>query len=75
MRNTGYESSSLDDDEQEDAEMQVEDEATADRAPDAVPMTAHQQDQPAAMQQGPVVDEDGFQTVQKVTRRRAVCTH
>ena len=75
MCNMGYESSSSDDDEQEDADMQVEDEATADRAPDAVRMTAHQQDQPAEMQQGPVIDEEGFQTVQKVTRRRAVCTH
>ena len=75
MCNVGYEPSSSDDDEQEDADMQVEDEATADGAPDAVPITTHQQDQPAAMQQGPVIDEDGFQTVQKVTRRRAVRTH
>lgn len=75
MCNVGYESSSSDDDEQEDADMQVEGEAMEDCAPDAVPMIAHQQDQPATTQQGHVIDEDGFQTVQKVTRRRAVRTH
>ena len=74
MCNVCYESSSLDDDKQE-GDMQVEDEAMDDRPPYAITMTAHKQDQPTAMQHGPVIDEDGFQTVQKVTRRRAVRIH
>ena len=75
MYNMGLESSSSDDDEQGHADMQLEDEAMGDHAPKAVPMTARQQDRPGAVQQGRVIDEEGFQTVQKVTRRRAVHTH
>jgi len=44
-------------------------------APDAVPFTAQHQGPPMTMQRAPVIDEDGFQTVQKPTRRRAVQTH
>lgn len=59
------------DDDQGDTQMQQED-----QSPDAVPMTTqHQQDDQAVRVQQPVIDEDGFQTVQKPSRRRAMQTH
>jgi len=68
-------SSSSDDDEQGVAHMQGADQAMEEDAPDAVPFTAQHQGPPMTMQRAPVIDEDGFQTVQKPTRRRAVQTH
>ena len=59
------------DDDQGDSQIQQED-----QSPDAVPMTTqHQQDDQAVRVQQPVIDEDGFQTVQKPSRRRAMQTH
>ena len=71
----GDDSSSSDDDEQGVACMQGAEHAMEEDAPDAVPITAQRQGLPAIMQQGPVIDQDGFQTVRKPTRRRAVQTH
>ena len=67
--------SSSDDDEQGVACMQGAEQGMEEDAPDAVPLTAQHQGLPVTMQQGPVIDQDGFQTVQKATRRRAVQTH
>ncbi len=71
----GDDASSSDDGEQGFACMQGADQAMEEDAPDAVPFTAHHQGLPVRLQQGPVIDQDGFQTVQKPTRRRAVQTH
>ena len=71
----GDDSSSSDDDEQGVACMQGAEQAMEEDAPVAVPFTAQHQGLPVTMQQGPVVDQDGFQTVRKPTRRRAVQTH
>ena len=68
-------SSSSDDDEQGIACMQGAQQAMEEDAPVAVPFTAHHQGLPVTLQQGPVIDQDGFQTVQKPTRRRAMQTH
>ncbi|KAL0022743.1 hypothetical protein WJX77_010678 [Trebouxia sp. C0004] len=69
----GDDPSSSDDDEQGVACMQGADQAMEEDAPDAVPFTAQNQGLPLTMQRSPVIDQDGFQTVQ--TRRRAVQTH
>ena len=71
----GHDASSSDDDEQGVACMQGADQAMEQDAPDAVPFTAHHQGLPVTMQQGSVTDQDGFQTVRKPARRRAVQTH
>lgn len=68
-------SSSSDDDEQGIACMQGAQQAMEEDAPDAVPFTAHHQGLPVTLQQGSVIDQDGFQTVQKPTRQRAMQTH
>ncbi len=71
----GDDASSSDDDEHGVACMQGADQAMEQDAPDAVPFTAHYQGLPVTMQQAPAIDQDGFQTVQKPLRRRAVQTH
>ncbi len=71
----GDDASSSDDDEQGFACTQGTDQAMEEDAPGAVPFTAHHQGLPVTMQQDPVIDQDGFQTVQKPTRQRAVQTH
>lgn len=67
--------SSSGDDEQGVACMQGAGQAMEQDASDAVPFTAYHQGLPVTMQQAPAIDQDGFQTVQKATRQRAVQTH
>ena len=69
----GVDSSSSDDNEQGIACMQGAEQAMEEDAPDAAPFTAYHQGLPVTLQQGPVIDQDGFQTVQK-PRRRAMQT-
>ncbi len=71
----GDDASSSDGDEQGFACMQGTDQAMEEDAPGTVPFTAYHQGLPVTVQQDPVIDQDGFQTVQKPTRRRAVQTH
>ena len=71
----GDDSSSSDDEQEGIACMQEAEQAMEEDAPDAVPFTAHHQGLPVTLQQGPVIDQDGFQTVRKTLRRRAVQTH
>ena len=71
----GVDSSSSDDDEQGIACMQGAEQAMEEGAPDAMRFSAHHHGLPVTLQQGPVIDQDGFQTVQKPTGRRAMQTH